>query len=70
MHAGALSGAWDVVGRVSGREDLVNHVNDTVAGVHVSEGHIGAVNHHAITDGEGQGLTVDRLGCHAVGKGR
>ena len=70
MNAGALGRAWNIVGRIGGGEHFVNNVDDTVAGVDVGDGDVGTVDHHAITDGEGQGLTVDGFGRHAVGKGR
>ena len=61
VYAGALCRAWDVVGCVGGREYLVDDVDDTVTGVHVGHGDVGAVDHHAITNGEGQRLAVDRF---------
>ena len=35
VNARALSRSWNVVGGVGGRENLVDHVNHTIAGGHV-----------------------------------
>ena len=58
---------WDVVGRVRGREHLVDDVDDAVAGGHVREGHGGVVDHHATGHREREGLAVGRVGGHAFG---
>ena len=67
VNTGALGRAWNVVGRVGGHQHLVDDVNDAVAGVHISQAHVGVVDHHAITDGESERVAVDGGGTHAVG---
>ena len=64
--AGARGRAWDVVGRVRGREHLVDDVDDTVAGVDVGHRHGGVVDHHSTVDGEGERLSVDGVRGHAL----
>ena len=67
VDARAGGRTWDVVGRVRGREHLVDDVDDAVAGGHVREGHGGVVDHHATGHGEREGLAVGRVGGHALG---
>ena len=67
VDARALRRARDVVGRVRGHQHFVDDVDDTVAGVHVSDAHVGVVDHHAVSDGEGEWMAVDGRGGHAVG---
>ena len=66
MDAGALRRAGNVAGRVGGRQHLVNDVDEAVAGNHVRHGDVRIVDHHPVADGEGQRLTVGRIGRHAV----
>ena len=67
--ARALGGSWDVVGGVGRSQNLVDDVNHTVAGGHVSEGNIGAVDHREpVANVERKRLAVDGLGRHAVRK--
>ena len=66
VHRGALGRAWDVVGGGRRRQHLVDDVDDAVAGGHVCGGHGGAVDHHAISDGEAERVAVDGRGRHAV----
>ena len=70
VNTGALCGSGDVVGGVGGHEHRVDDVDDTVAGVDVGDGHGGVVDHHAVADGEREGLSVDRFRRHALRKGR
>ena len=65
VDARALRGAGQVVGRVRGREHLVDDVNDAVAGRHVCEGDVCIVDHDAIADGERERLAVGGVGGHA-----
>ena len=67
VDAGALSSAWNVVGRVGGHEHLVDNVNQAVGGDDVGHGHVGVVDHHAVADGERERLAVGGVGAHAVG---
>ena len=67
VDARAGGRTWDVVGRVRGREHLVDDVDDAVAGGHVREGHGGVVDHHAAGHGKREGLAVGRVGGHALG---
>ena len=66
VNARALSRSWNVVGGVGGHQHLVDDVDDTVAGVDISQADGGVVDHHAITNGEGQRLAVHGGGTHAV----
>ena len=66
VNTGALGRAWNVVGGVGGHQHLVDDVNDAVAGVDVRQAHVGVVDHHTITDGEGERVAVDGGGTHAV----
>ena len=66
MYAGALCSAWNIVW-CSGRcQDLVNHVDDTVTGVHISKCDGSIVDHDAVTYGKGNRITVDSVGCEAL----
>ena len=67
MDARALRRARDVVGCVRGHQHFVNDVDDTVAGVHISDAHGGVVDHHAASNGESEWMAVDGCGGHAVG---
>ena len=67
MNTGALGRSWNVVGCVGGHQDLVDDVNDAVAGADISEAHVGVVDHHAVPDGEGERVAVNGGGAHAVG---
>ena len=67
VDAGALGGAWNVVGGVGGHEHLVDDVNQAVGGDDVGHGHVGVVDHHAVADGERKRLAVGGVGAHAVG---
>ena len=69
MNACALSSSWNIVGGIGGHQDLVNHVNHTVAGVHVGKRNTGVVHRNTITHRERKGLAVDRISRHAIGKG-
>ena len=42
-------------------------MDDTVAGVHISDAHGGVVDHHAVSNGESEWMAVDGCGGHAVG---
>ncbi len=53
-----MSGAWDVVRRIAWHQHFVDDVDEAVAGHHVSDGHVGVVDHHASVDGEGERLAV------------
>ena len=66
VNAGALCRSRNVVGGVGGHEHRVDDVDDTVARVDVGDGHRGVVDHHAVADGERQGLSVDRFSRHAL----
>ena len=67
VNTRALGRAWNVVGSIGGHQHLVDDVDDPVAGADISEAHVGVVDHHAITDGEGERVAVDGGGTHAVG---
>ena len=66
MNAGALCRARDVVGRVRGREHLVDDVDEPVAGDYIRHGDIGVVDHHAVAHHERQRLSVGGIGHHAI----
>ncbi len=62
MNAGAFCSARDVSGGFSRGQNLVDDVNDTVAGVHVCKGDRCVVNHDAVTNGEGDRVAVNGWG--------
>ena len=66
VNSCALCRAWDVIGCLAWCEHLVNDMNDTVAGVDISKRDCGIVHHHAITNGEGDWVTVDGGCCQAL----
>ena len=66
--AGAGRRSWHIVGEVGWCQDFVDDVDHAVAGVDVGGGHGGVVDHHAVTNGERQRLSVEGVGGHAVRK--
>ena len=66
MNSCALCRAWDVIGCLAWCEYLVDDMNDTVAGVDIGKRDCGIVHHHAITNGEGDWVSVDGGCCQAL----
>ena len=58
VDACALSGARDVVGRRGWGQHGVDDMDDTVARVHICKGDRCIVDHHAVTDGERDWISV------------
>ena len=49
-------------------EDLVNHMDDAVAGGDIGRGDVGVVDHdRSVGDGEGGVVAVDHRGDHTIG---
>ena len=66
MDAGALCGAWNVVRTVRWGQNRIDHVDNTVACVHICDGYSCVIHHHATINSERKRLAVDGVCRHAV----
>ena len=66
VDAGALCGSWDVIGGIAWHQHLVDDMDETVTGHHVSDGHVGVIDHDASVDGERKRLTIGGVRGQAV----
>ena len=66
MNARALRRTWNIVGRIGGHQDLVNHVDEAVAGGDIGRRDGGAVHHDRASNRERERMTVHSRGGHAI----
>ena len=66
MKASALCRSRDVVGCVAWHQHFVDDMDETVAGHHISDGHVGVIDHHAPVDGESERLAIGGVGGQTV----
>ena len=66
VNASTLCCAWNVPWCVCGCQNLVNHVNQTVARHNISRNNGRAVNHYRGSDGEGKWLSIGCICRHTV----
>ena len=66
MDTGALCSSWQVVWCGSWRENLIDNMDDSVAGIHVCKGYICTVHHNTCSYGKAERLPVNSVGGHAL----
>ena len=63
----ALCCAWDIIGALCGRENLVNDVDYSVACGNICCCNRGVIHHHRGADSEGKWVSIDGCCGHAFG---
>ena len=58
----ALCRSWNIDWCCCRRQDLINHVNDSVAGLDVCGGYCRSVDGYTVTNGKRQWVSIDGLG--------